>query len=616
MAIYYIDPHTTTNGTGTWASPWSLSSSTRTGLTNGDEIRIKGVALTSLLTATSYTATVTNNYQLTITAGGGLGADWVLGDIGYLPAYDTFFRVYSVTGNIVQVYTSTSMLPVLDWSATSVTLRKVDTTTYGASTAATSGRIGDTTTYNNITVSDCWTSETTRVTDGTVKTLIQSSGTTTFALYINNNTPLGSGWTVNLQNTHVVCCRATSTGYCELILNLTESTVNINQVHSWGTGGQGVYFSSITPSPLNTTVTIKTLTNYNGVGGTLLFRGGSGNTLNVTNTQIYGVSYMFGSVNPSYSGGQNTINFTNIFYGTGGVGTPASILYLPENCNLTVTISGVVDFYPNVSPSRLTYNYSSPATVTVGSGFAIYANKRASSITSLSYGHYCLGVLTQTTSIPTITNNSSVTFTQPFFLQTATTTLLNCNTSILPQQYIWDMPFPSAYLEPYSATASANQLITYRDGSAPKEYLGIYPSSQPASNQASLFPQVTTDASVYKTTGPSINSNLNTRLTSYWLSKSRGVKVIKVPCTSGTSYTITGYIRCDDTAYVNGDCSVHMYLRDTEVDSQNMTTACINAWEQFTLTFTATETAEYQFAWKMYYANGAKSYWLDDLTIA
>jgi hypothetical protein len=42
MATYYLNPYTATNGTGTFASPWSASSTTRTGLASGDEIRILG----------------------------------------------------------------------------------------------------------------------------------------------------------------------------------------------------------------------------------------------------------------------------------------------------------------------------------------------------------------------------------------------------------------------------------------------------------------------------------------------------------------------------------------------------------------------------------------------
>jgi hypothetical protein len=160
MAIYYINPHTTTNGTGTFASPWSLSSTTRTGLAAGDEIRIFGVALTSLLTATSYTATWSAPHSLTITAGGGLGADWAIGDVCYIPDFDTFFVLSAKSGNIIGGSSGNS-LPIFNTSVASVTIRRVNTTTYPAGSTGTQTVLSDV--LNNITISDCWTAATTRV---------------------------------------------------------------------------------------------------------------------------------------------------------------------------------------------------------------------------------------------------------------------------------------------------------------------------------------------------------------------------------------------------------------------------------------------------------------------
>ena len=61
MAIYWLDPHiSTTGGTGTFASPYSIASATRAAFSPGDELRVKSVLLTNLLTATVYTATATD----------------------------------------------------------------------------------------------------------------------------------------------------------------------------------------------------------------------------------------------------------------------------------------------------------------------------------------------------------------------------------------------------------------------------------------------------------------------------------------------------------------------------------------------------------------------------
>lgn len=615
MAIYYINPHTTTNGTGTWASPWSLNNATRTGLTDGDEIRIMGVALTSLLTATSYTATVTDNYRLTITAGGGLGGDWAAGDVAYLPAYDTFFRVYSVTANVIALASTTAMLPVMDWSATSVTLRKVNTATYGVSvTSSTLFITGDTSKFDNITVSDCWTSETTRVTDGTVKTLLRSGSTVAVSFFLNALvTDLCSGWVVNCQNTHIICNTASSSsGAVNLITNTKNSTIEINQMYGWGTSATGIHLSisSSRNSADNNTLTIKSYTCPIGIGQQP-YRGGSGNTFNFTNFQINGANSYFNNGIPT--GGENTINFTNVFLGRSGPFIGAFYV-APFNSKINVSFTGVVDSYNTNDITQVHSSNPTPSTITLGSGLSIYINKRASQVTTIAVGSANIPPSTKTTFVPTIINNSSISITT---LATFTTSsfLTNTYSSILPQQYDWSFPYPNSAYTPSGYASAANQTFTYRDGSNPSELLGIFPSEN-TSIAYENSPLVTTDATVYRTSGPSLKSYLPTRVSTIWYTNSRAVKLIKIPCTDGTSYTITGYIRSNDSAYVNGDCSVHVYLGDVEVDSQIMTTSCVNAWGQFTLTFTATETAEYEFAWKMYYANGDKSYWLDDLTVS
>jgi hypothetical protein len=92
-------------------------------------------------------------------------------------------------------------------------------------------------------------------------------------------------------------------------------------------------------------------------------------------------------------------------------------------------------------------------------------------------------------------------------------------------------------------------------------------------------------------------------------------KNIKIPVVAGTAYTISGYIRTDQTTFTDGHCIVALTDGFTTTNSQSMTTACINAWEQFTMTYTATLTQEINLAISMKFSAGAKSFWIDDLTI-
>lgn len=608
MAIYYINPHTTTNGTGTFASPWSLGSTSRTGLANGDEIRILGVALTDLLTATSYTATVTNNYQLTITAGGGLGADWAAGDVAYLPDFDTFFKVSSVSTNIIQTYLSNSALPINDWSTTTVTVRKVNVSSYPVSTTS-SYNVTGTFAFNNITVSDCWTNATTRVTDGSVKSLFNTSGTSTADLYLDYSSATGSvsGWTVNLQNTHVMNGNGTTSGFVAPRINGSNSTYNIKQIFSWGTNGSGIRFS--TNMAGNTTLTIGSYYNVHGIGNELY---GKNITINITNL-FSSSTNLFGNAAGTRSP-NNTLNITN--YLPLAISN-SSLVNNTNSAPITVNITGNIDLFPSTVAISIVQGFGN-MTLNIGSGVVYYRNKRASTTTSFTNAWSFIGAAAYGDTIEFGKVNISNGWTTTGAEYNTTTVLPNTPyKSTLPQEFTISYPNDSIVANSPYFVSNVNTLIVFRDGSSPKELLGPSANGDFSSGVNNTAAIVTTDSSVYRTTGPSLKSYLNTRTNTLWGNPNAQVaKTIKIPCTASTSYTVSGYVRTDETAYVDGDCRVSIFLNGVEVTGQNMTTSCENAWEGFTLTFTASLTAEYVFVWKMYYTNGDKSYWLDDLTIS
>jgi len=615
MAIYYINPHTITNGTGTFASPWSLNSNVRTGIAAGDEIRILGVPLTSLLTATSYTATVTSWYQLTITAGGGLGADWANGDIAYIEEYDTFFRVYSVSGNVVQAYNSNSMLPIHDWSATSVTLRRVDKATYPHATNNTSLYIGSNAAIDNVTVSDCWTDATTRVTDGSVKTLVYGLLENSLAFYPGPFT-VCNNWVVNLHNTAVMCGRSTTNADITTILFARNTTYNIGQIYAWGSATTQVLVIG-TSTTTNTNCTVNITNYYRTVGfGTQLFSG-QGNTVNITNLLIYACDYLFGT-SGSQIMSENTVNIANIYFYRRASGAFLNMNTGNGGGKFNLNYTNVIDQYetPNVPAYLISgiggFNF------TINEGVTFYYGKRASTLTSFDrrIDYRGSGVTAPYISLPVISIPSSWTIVDRDDLR-GMAALNSVNTgNNLPTLFTFANQNNGERI-PYWATANSNLLITFDSGLGPTEMLGIHGISRLVTVTDNNFPQVTIDATVYRTTGPSLKSYLATRDTAYWINQTvTSSKTIKIPCESGTSYTVSGYIQTNQTSYADGDCRVGIYFNDVEVVGQNMTTACEGAWESFSLTFTATETAEYIFSWKMYYAEGDKSFWLDELTIA
>lgn len=607
MAIYYIDPHTTTNGTGTWASPWSLSTAHNT-LVSGDEVRIKGVALTSLLTGTSYTATVTNKYQLTITAGGGLGADWAVGDTAYITEFDTFFKVTAKATNVISCGSSNyGMLPISNSATTSITLRKVNTTSYPVSTTSTTYyTTGSYTSLNNITISDCWTDATTRVTNGTVKTLFNTSSTSSIYFYFDS-TSAGtfSNWTVNLQNTHIM---AGAGDYNGIYLNLysTNSTYNVNQLQQYYfSGGLTIgYGNSIPPASCNLTI-------KNWINGNFAY-------------SLYGKSFtiaiqnLITSTPTFFTQSPQSLTNSNITIGTmvyGGSGN-LHIFYVGNCSDLTMTLTTALDCWSEYSPSNAYIAYAvGPGSFTFGSSVILKYNRRASNITTINTGlNYTL--VQDNVIIPDFTIPSGITVTTKYAGVNLTSTAASSSTLVPTVSRISYPTMPVTAQLPYGNTYGCNMLVTSRDSGQPVEILSLANTGLGSGNSATTFPIVSTDSVTYRTVAPSLKSNLTTRVSSFWANSPKAIKTIKIPVTSGTSYTVTGYIRTDDTSYVAGDCRMSIVLNNAELTGTNVSTGCINAWQQFTLTFTATQTCEAVLAWQMYYRNGAKSYWLDDLTIS
>ncbi len=618
MAIYYINPHTTTNGDGSFGSPWSFNSTTRTGFANGDEIRILGVAKTSLFTATSYTATITNQYSMTITAGGGLGADWAVGDIAYIEETDTFFRLQTKAGDVIGLNTA-SMLPILNTATTNYTLRRVNTETYGAGgTTATMTILP--TSFNNVTVSDCWTDATTRVTDGSVKTIAFGSTTsvTVFNLIASAGSTVSDNALLNLQNTHIIAGAATTP-----FANVRLSTFSKNSVYDLNQM-QGFAASIATSSFLcfDDVVTIKHVTGY-----LLTSTNTSKNTIfNINNNVVITINRFLTATTSGLIRALNcTINLENLIGHTvensGGV-----LLTLMLSQSNTLNITGDIDCWSNINVAGLVCG-TGPIKVAFGSAAKYYYNRRVSQQTSftslLKYSGFTPIVQTNSnyiyfTDAPTIPSGWSFTYT---FDPSVSAMNVVSRTIYLKYQnelITISMPIESQGVAgfPQGQTGRTNYSLVYRNGTSPKEILSIDTGSDTALTQNEQ-PLATLDSSVYRTAGPSIKSYLQTRNSAIWLSNQiKAYKTIRIPVTASTSYTISGYIRTDDTSYVAGDCVVYVMDGDIELDSQVMTTSCINAWEQFSLTFTASQTEEVVFSMGVYYANGAKSYWLDDLTIS
>ena len=615
MAIYYIDPHTTVNGTGTWASPWSLSTA-HTGLVNGDEIRIKGVALTSLLTATVYTATFTSQTVLTITAGGSLGTDFPAGSIVYIPQFDTFFKVYSNSATAITAYTN-GVYPIPNTAliGASLTIRKVDTTTYPASSTINLIITGPYTSLNSITVSDCWIDAVTRVTDGTVKTLMTSSATSNCICYLNssNSGLVGGNFTMYLDNTHILSGTSPTFGYISLHVYGDDNNISINQIwSSYSPTGTGfVMGTSAIPANYNI-IYVK----YFGPG-----------PLFASNVYGYACSFTFDTVFEHYGdylfGSGSTllwyaklcsVTITNIIAYSSASAT--SYFNISGSDRNTFTFNGTYDYFQTTSLTNLLTGFGTLDFI-VNPSAVIKYNKRVSTVTGLANGLYpgiVFGPGCKQTLI-TVPDFTGVTYTSkyPVFTgQLTPTTYLNPASDNSSEIEINYPVFPTGKL-PYGNTYGFNILVTSKDGTDPVDILSVrtpYFTQSASSN----FPVVSLDRTIYKTTGPSLKAYLGTRINNMWLSGSFAAKTMRIPVTANTSYTLSGYFRTDDATYAAED-AIRIYQNGVKIAEAIIYCYNVNTWTAFSVTFTPTITGEVIMSWIMYFNNGAKSHWIDDLTI-
>lgn len=616
MAVYYVSPHATTNGTGTWASPYSMRSTVRAQLVAGDEVRLVSRYLTDLLTATTYTATYTSINQLTITAGGGLGADFVAGDIVYLPAAGTFFKLTSSSANVIGMGVgSAGIIPWYNTSSgqTNITVRKVNIAANPASVISTTATLWTANEFaSGVTVSDGWVGDDFRSTDGTAKSLIHSTATS-YTLALDNTSVKSvqrSGVVFDLANTHAVCANGTSASVAVRMMS-GGATLTLGQIcnRASNTSSQ-ILIGSSSQYLSGVSVTI-THSNASYPLTSAFMHGGSFTVVNACSDALQ--SYLQGlqckNVNV-------TINNLLTNTGTGYLFSQSSMVF--KN---TINFVNSIDIFSSASISGLMNAFGDFA-LNLGAGLLIRHTRRTVTVTTLAKGVEPLnltGVMYDVVPLPTFNLNGNRTITLPYSLAAAIFIVsadLEGYTFKTPRVITFDCPVGMPTDNRVNGYArNVNMLVTFRDGTEPYELCGVDALINYGA-VAAQYPVVTLDAGIVKTTGPSLKAYLETRQTTLWYGTFvKAKKAIKIPVVSGTSYTVAGWVRTDQTSYLSGDCRVCIVNTVAEIVGQDITTACINAWEQFTLTFTASKTEELNLVLEMYFAEGAKSFWLDDLTI-
>lgn len=620
MAIYYIDPNTTVSGTGSFASPWSFASSVRTGLTSGDEIRILSKYLTDILTPTLYTATYgTGQNNISITSGGGGGADFPIGTIAYFPDFDVFHVVTGVSGATV-TFGLTPILP--DFSTSAVfNVRIVDKTVATAGATSTAGYLLSGA-VDNITVSDGWIDATTQVTDGSAKTLLWSSTTSAnFTFYITGSTFFNYGLVANLQNTHILHSLTASSSNTILAVYGSNITASINQINAQTSSGGTQAIGLSTAASSNVNLTIKTARTYYPANF-----GVDGANVNITVTNYLAYTNSIIAYTNLFSQASVTITNLYIYSNTGSL-----INFNNQYCPINLTVTN--KFYYWLSYTSFTAVANGYPTIvrslTLSEGIAIRTN-RETTTPSTVFTYFVrpdagtgIRIVPKTSTVKLSIPSAWTYNTSYYYTNTQLSSLVGGprrNTPVVATIVVPVMPSVINYLGEGSSSFRPSLSILYTDeaGGNPVEVLAIQ-NCYPATSGSILYtPYVTTDAAVFRTTGPSLKFNLVTWGSNNW-NKNSGdpcsLKSIKVPCVAGVSYTVSGYINTSITSYANGDIKAYIALNDEIITSQDITTASAGAWEQFSLTFTAAITGEYELIIRAYFINSG-SFWLDDLTIA
>lgn len=639
MAIWYLDYNSAnTNANGSFAYPFSPASSVRGSMANGDELRILGNTLTNICNPTIYYANVINGSTINIGSGGNLISDFIQYSVIYFPTYDTFAKISSVASGNLYLYSGHAW-PIPNTAVTNTTIQLVNTA-IGVANQNTQSTMyilgGGTSTSNNI-ISDGWINATTRVTDGTVKSILNftaPTGTPSLYFEIAGGTTNPTNNTFNLQNSILIGHINNPSPHHNF--NVSGSNTNYN-IHSIIGGINNLYQQGLAYLPIkntywninNISMQQQPLFNATVYGSNLTFS--LGNTFTDV-TDVFPLS----STVLTYAVSDLTITVANVYANTIVSTISGFINYsAPVGINTTINCIGTFEYRTNVSSSIPLLNGIGTAAINLAPSFYIRSNGRNRVINTFSYivnSTMPYGVQYQSNKIviPTITLPAGYSYVSNGY--TYSYNLISVGQGgYFP---IWSHPkIPTVVtLEvPASSTFNPSQmycapfenlLLTYRDGSSPTEYLFPQGTGYASALAAqSAVPNVTLDSVTYRTTGPSLKSFLNLRTTGLWDDTARqgkARKTIKIPVTGGQSNTITGYIRTDtpNTLFANADVQMYTIFNGSILASNTITNQCCNAWSQFTMTFTPAYSGEATLVWEMYYSTPNKSYWLDDLTIS
>jgi len=615
MTTYWIDYSASSNGSGTYASPYDGSAGVPGYTITGDEIRIKSHSLANLtdFTFTATFTTTSSNYNTAPYLEVSDASLFTVGDICMYDTDKTCFRVKSIDTSVTpeRIYTGADFAfrPVHAWNVTDGSFRRLDPTYY-PSDHHFYLQFEYFTDSNSCTVSDGWYSETERVTDKSYMTIIASSQTSTSNRYLYVK-QLGYGTTINLTNTCCVSQWDKDFQVKDIFKYMNNCTMNFHDL--WGGRWNGGFYSASSSVGENNTLTVDYMTTYYGFSGSGAWRG-INDTIQI-NTHTQYNTYMNTRDNPSTN---NTFIQGDILTRSNG----GSLLDYSHSPEWNYQFNGVLQGANTGSPSWLVYGAKS---VIIGSGFGV-TKKNYSTPETLTSMSKCINGeaidkmhLDYSSGNPVTNNSSSFTFTDELYLALYFASDKYAGDRINPNKVaIHDgtIIYDSAQIgfSTNNFPKFTSFLVRNINASSPEEYEQLQSSYNytPANGI-----KITKDTSTYKTTSPALKCNLQTFSTSY--SNMEFVKAINIPVDGddSTEFTVTGWVKSDAGMFDTNKLKARVVYDDNVAVTENINITNAEAgWVQFSLAFTPNDKQLAQFQLRMHPQAGAKSVWLSDVAVA
>lgn len=642
MAIFWFDPNKAAAGTGTFADPYGmLHTNNRPTVVNpGDECRVLGKPLSTLLTATEYTVTVrdfaSNSSGSAIKlANTAQYVDFAQYDVVYFPEFDVFMRL-AVTFNASGIATQAQFheIPIVCGRDRVTTMRKVDPAQITTSAANAWYLLTNSTTAfpsGGVTATDCWINETTRITDGTVKTLLISAGTGSYQFLVssvilaltNRQGVTFQRSTFDFSNTHILAGRSTNSA-TSISNYFPYADTTIKQIFSLGSSGSSVNCGGTTTLYAeDSSVTVDTLSTHS----TFTLSGDSYFEFTV-NKYINGTQYSLLQSGENFSqyAANAVINIGDVCAGSIG----SQLVALTGANNTTYNLNGKGYVWstgisiPNLiaGGGEFVLNYGPNFEVKTAMNALVQTN-----VTNVS-----TNIVYDSTTAPSSKEDYyNIPALPPGWAFVGTAAFA---TNMNPQQYrvsplraairslnIKNLNVPTFFIGSSNRWTNV-QVISVDNKFEPFEVLGIYNWQYVTIYNHTACFVASKDYQNYHTNAPSLKLELQTYTTNLWnvtngADKPYSIKNIFIPTVQGQSYTISMQLRTDDTSYVAGDFSVHLCRNDgTVINSNTPTTAFINNYVNVTFTYTAMVSEEIYLAFKMHGYRAGQRYWVSDLVVS